>query len=73
MAVGAACSTIPGETFSSFYWSSSTVAGDPSSAWGVTFDFRYVFDDGKDDDWFVRAAHPCLEWDPDSHPARSLC
>ena len=31
------CTTIPGETVSSFYWSSSTYAGYPLYAWGVDF------------------------------------
>lgn len=34
---GSPCTTIPGETVSSFYWSSSTVAVVPGGAWGVGF------------------------------------
>jgi hypothetical protein len=34
---GSPCTTIPGETVSSFYWSSSTFTGNPLSAWVVNF------------------------------------
>jgi hypothetical protein len=34
-------------TKSSYYWSSTTGAGDPGGAWGVGFGNGYVDDDGK--------------------------
>ena len=36
------CTTIPGETVSSFYWSSSTNADFPSFAWTVSFNSGHV-------------------------------
>jgi hypothetical protein len=36
------CTTIPGETVSSLYWSSSTQAADPRVAWGVWFTDGFV-------------------------------
>ncbi len=49
------CTTIPGETVSPFYWSSSTVAGSPSFAWIVTFNSGAVLDGFKKFDLHVRA------------------
>ena len=37
------------------YWSSSTVASDPSEAWAVEFDDGDVDKDAKGDSNFVRA------------------
>ncbi|MDG2307686.1 MAG: DUF1566 domain-containing protein [Candidatus Binatia bacterium] len=50
-----ACTTIPGETVSSFYWSSSTNAGFPSFAWDVYFLNGGVGSVFKDGVIYVRA------------------
>jgi hypothetical protein len=42
-------------TAASFYWSSSTDAIFPSSAWGVRFGFGDVIGDDKSNNFFVRA------------------
>ena len=42
-------------TAASFYWSSTTSAFGPSSAWGVGFDFGFVFATGKSFAGHVRA------------------
>jgi len=42
-------------TVSSYYWSSTTDAGDPSGAWDVSFYSGYVLYDVKSDDYYVRA------------------
>ena len=51
------CTTIPGFTVSSLYWSSSTVSAGPAFAWGVFFDSGLVWNFAyKDDDSvYVRA------------------
>jgi hypothetical protein len=38
-----------------FYWSSSTPAAIPDSAWGVSFDYGYDYGDNKSDSRYVRA------------------
>ena len=52
---GSPCTTIPGETVPSFYWSSSTFSFDPDFAWFVNFNLGNVFNDSKFFDFRVRA------------------
>lgn len=47
---GSPCTTIPGETDSLYYWSSSSDAGDPLLAWAILFDGGFELDGDKDDD-----------------------
>ena len=49
------CTTIPGETVPSFYWSSSTPADFPSLAWFVNFNNGNVFNVNKNLVNYVRA------------------
>ena len=42
-------------TVSSFYWSSTAYADGTDSAWCVSFSYGYVYGDGKDSSYFVRA------------------
>lgn len=49
------CTTIPGETVLSFYWSSSTIGDDSSSVWVANFDHGGLTDRGKWADLHVRA------------------
>jgi hypothetical protein len=45
---------------SSYYWSSTTSASDPSGAWGVNFDVGGVYYNAKTDNyyvWCVRGGH----------------
>ena len=49
------CTTVPGETGSSLYWSSSTNPSNPTYAWDVGFDYGYVNYFYKPNDDFVRA------------------
>ena len=52
---GAPCTTIPGETVSSYYWSSSSAAFSPQYAWWVGFDSGFVGVDIKTNVYYVRA------------------
>jgi hypothetical protein len=52
---GSPCTTIPGETVSSFYWSSSTFSGVPLDAWAVDFSNGVVFFVAKGVADYVRA------------------
>jgi len=52
---GAPCTTVPGETVSSGYWSSSTIRNDPVLAWLVSFEIGYVDTGGKPVGGYVRA------------------
>ena len=52
---GSPCTTIPGETVPSWYWSSSTNTLVPDVAWGVFFFNGGVNGDGKGFDLHVRA------------------
>ena len=49
------CTTAPGFTVSSFYWSSSPFADFPSDAWDVHFAGGNVNFGFKDSGWYVRA------------------
>jgi len=49
------CTSIPGFTVSSFYWSSSTDSTVPGFAWVVFFNDGGVSDDSKSDGRYVRA------------------
>lgn len=49
------CTSIPGFTVSSFYWSSSTISDNPIYAWGVHFDLVLEGNDFKSDGNYVRA------------------
>ena len=55
------CGTSPcidptfGPTQASLYWSSSSLAGNPSYAWVVAFSSGYVHVDGKNDAYYARA------------------
>ena len=51
----APCTTVPGETVSSFYWSSSTCSGNPDDAWDVHFNNGNVPGDFKSGVYYVRA------------------
>lgn len=41
------CTTIPGETLTSWYWSSSTDLANPFHAWAVLFAIGFTADDAK--------------------------
>ena len=49
------CTTIPGDTVSSFYWSSSTRSPGPDLAWFVHFNGGLVNYGFKDFAFYVRA------------------
>ena len=51
----APCTTVPGETASSFYWSSSPDTRSPLDAWGVLFSSGFVGGGGKSGGLSVRA------------------
>jgi hypothetical protein len=44
-----------GPTITSFYWSATTIAANPSFAWGVNFSDGNVFNGTKDNNFYVRA------------------
>ena len=52
---GSPCTTIPGETVSSFYWSSSASTVNPTDAWDVNFFGGFVSVGFKDVADYVRA------------------
>lgn len=52
---GSPCTTIPGETVPSFYWSSSTSTVGPNGAWFVHFFNDFVSFGLKDSGYHVRA------------------
>ncbi|MGB7291216.1 MAG: DUF1566 domain-containing protein [Thermodesulfobacteriota bacterium] len=54
-----AASSVPGETFGSSYWSSTTLAGNTSNAWFVNFNNGPVDFNDKDRDFRARAVRPC--------------
>jgi hypothetical protein len=53
-------SSVPGATQSGFYWSATTVAGNPGLAWDVLFFNGYVFNENKASDFYVRAVRSGL-------------
>lgn len=56
----AVASSVPGETFASAgYWSSTTAAFSTGGAWSFAFDFGTVFNGGKSGHLFARAVRPC--------------
>jgi hypothetical protein len=47
--------SVPGATQSGFYWSATTLAGDPGNAWLVDFDNGFVGSANKAFNLYVRA------------------